>query len=623
MNQTWLKGHHIRRWRSEFGVSDEIEDHTDTILLNILNGLDTSSIGKDPILNPKTPSDQLVLLSHIWKNRTVQNEEAYLRVCLNELMVTNTQQIARVFGWMCRSRIPTLLMLVGQEEVTPPYYVRASLTPGGLSLPLNYYLYSTKLKDTEIWKAYVDYVTLCSVELGLPFLRYAIEAEESLAKQLDSPFTDIIKRSKGSNLVKWIPEFEWSAFMEGLNIDNGWQSRLWVLDSPERLNRVIDWICKADTQHVVAVFALHLITFAAPYLRPAIKDASLLFNKALRGVSVEIPRTQQYLSDMKAILPDALCQLYSDTQHDTAKVDDIRELVTMLKGAAIQTMESTRILSKRAKIAAKEKIHRMRFIIGKNSAEILLNAKYFTESLIHTIISIQGARSSTISELAGKPSHPDNEYPCFQANASYYSESNHIVMPWGILQWPFYSSGKLNQSPLGWNYGGIGATIAHEMIHGFDLEGSMYSPRGVYKETWTRKNRIAFKKRTRRVGVFFGKFKHYGLHLDTTKTVSEDWADFGGLTIALRGLKNVLDSEKCSPAVIKEAYRNFFISYAVSWRTLVRKEKMIYAIMTSVHAPAEDRVDRIVPQFQEWVDAFDVREDNALYIPRGDRLKFF
>lgn len=95
------------------------------------------------------------------------------------------------------------------------------------------------------------------------------------------------------------------------------------------------------------------------------------------------------------------------------------------------------------------------------------------------------------------------------------------------------------------------------------------------------------------------------------------------MTIALRGLKKVLDAEQANDAVRKEAYRNFFIAYAVSWRTLLKKEKMIYSLMTSVHAPAEDRVDRIVPQFQEWVDAFDIQKGDALYIPRGQRLKFF
>jgi len=220
----------------------------------------------------------------------------------------------------------------------------------------------------------------------------------------------------------------------------------------------------------------------------------------------------------------------------------------------------------------------------------------------------------------GHPAHSkDGIYPCFQVNASYFPETNHIVLPWGILQWPNYCK----NAPLGWNYGGLGATIGHEMTHAFDLEGSLYSPRGVFKETWTRKNRATFTKQTRKVERFFGKFKHYGKAVDGKRTLSENWADLGGLKIALNALKADLDSMKVSASIRKEAYRNFFLSYAVSWRTLVRKEKLLYAMMTSVHAPAEDRVDRIVPQFQEWIDSFDIQEGDRLFIPEGERLKFF
>ena len=391
----------------------------------------------------------------------------------------------------------------------------------------------------------------------------------------------------------------------------------WLLDSPEILKGILGWFCRANQEHVVAVLALHVITFAAPYLRPAIRDAaSLLFNKALRGVSVAPPRNQQYLSDMKTILPGALCQVYAN-RHDKATLNHVEDLVNNIKEAVTEIIEDNHILSKTSRSDTIEKIHRMRFSIGSSKVKVNENVKMYP-SLVHTIVSIQGDRSSRLRDLAGKPSQPDTEYPCFQANASYYSESNHIVMPWGILQWPFYCK----EAPLGWNYGGIGATIAHEMTHAFDLEGIEYSPRAVYKTWWTRKNRDTFKKRTRRVGNFFGKFKHYGIAIDSRKTASEDWADFGGLTIALRGLKKVLDSEMYLP-LRKEAYRNFFIAYAVSWRTLVQKEKMVYALMTSVHAPAEDRVDRIVPQFQEWVDAFDIQKHDALFIPQGERLKFF
>ena len=66
-----------------------------------------------------------------------------------------------------------------------------------------------------------------------------------------------------------------------------------------------------------------------------------------------------------------------------------------------------------------------------------------------------------------------------------------------------------------------------------------------------------------------------------------------------------------------------FIGYAVSWRDKMRKKKVIYNILKSVHSLPEDRVDLIVPHFQEWVEAFDIKESDPLFIPVGERLKFF
>ena len=606
VNQNWLKSSHIGSWRSEFGVSDEIEDLTNKELLKILDTLDFHTIKN---VFPKTPKDQLSLLSHIWKHSSVENEESYIKLILNELMRSNESR-ATIFGWMCRSRISTIVTLVPQEEKTSPYLVRTSLTPGSLTLPLKYYLDSS---HPEVWKAYTNYITICSVELGLPFLLYAIDGEKELAKHFDKS-SIASKRLKGRSLVRWIP-FLWTEFMNGLNIDDRWQNRTWLLDTPEILHAILNWTLGTE-QSITAVFALHIITFAAPYLRPTIQDAAnALFNKIL-GTST-MPLKHQFLNDMKHIAPEALCTIYAERQHDAAKVSSIQLIINQLKSAAVDIIDTTD-LSKRTMSSTREKIHRMKFQIGKTNVR-LVNAIYYPESLLHTIVSIQSARTSMIRTLTGKSSDTDSSYPCFQANASYYSESNRIIIPWGILQWPFYSSKLI--APLGWNYGGIGATIAHEMTHAFDLEGIHYSQRAIYKDLWTRKDRNTFRGRTRKLGKFFEKFKHYGIHLDGKKTLSEDWADFGGLTIALRGLKGLLEGR--SEAEQKEAYKNFFIAYAVSWRTLINKDKMLYALMTSVHAPAEDRVDRIVPQFQEWVDAFDIREDDALYIPRGQRLTFF
>lgn len=611
VNHSWLKSHHIRSWSSQFDTTTEIQDSIDTSLLTLI-----SKIQKDE------PTSNIGKLCTLWNTRSAAKEELYIKLCLNQVLSLNPVDIARFFGWMCRSSISTMVQLVKQEETVPPYFLRLSITPGRLTLPLKYYC-TPSLQKSDVWNAYVAYVNTCSVELGLPFLHHAIEAELELAKQLNIPYKNTLTNYTGRQLQRSAPDFEWQAFMEGLTIDK-WKSRIWVVDSPQLVQRIFHWICTTSLENVVAILALNTITFGAPYLRSAIHDATKkLFHTALKGITRESPEKHQFLEDLKSVLPEELSIMYAKTQYTDAKHANVTSLVEGLRAAAVEIMDETTALSKKAKSAAKEKIHRMRCTIGSVSGDTeiskALDIPYYKDSFLHTVILLQHARMNQLYSLTGKPSNTIHSYPCFIVNASYYMELNHIVIPWGILQWPFYCK----DAPLGWNHGGIGATIGHELTHGFDLEGSQYSPRAVFKKWWTRKDRQGFKRRTRKLGKFFSKFKHYGLHVDGMKTLSEDWADLGGMAIALRDLKTQIRSKGLNQADTKETYRQFFIAYAVSWRSLVRKKQMVFSIMTSVHAPAEDRVDRIVPQFQEWVDAFDVKETDRLYIPPAKRLRFF
>lgn len=616
VNETWLKTSHVPKWKASFGVSDEMTNQTNKELLQIIHSLEHLNSTN---LRPKTATQHLQLLGYIWKNKTIEKEEQYLQVCLHSLMAyKSSEDIGRFLGWLVRTSVPTILHIAPREEIEPPYLVRATLSTGSLLLPLKYYL-EPDLKKTDVWLAYEEFISICSIELGLPFLHKAIEAENKLAPILDKSFRHLAENKRGSTLNNWVPGFEWNAFMEGLDIDSRWDKRIWTINSSERFKDVLKWVCSTSEEFVISILSIHLVKVAAPYLRPSIRKAySKLYNVALRGVSEEPPYEQQMLSDIKDILPDALCNLYAKKHNDQRILSDVKTLVSDLRKSAIEVMSETEVFSRRTKAKVKEKLHRMWFELGKGKDTPLPNLTYTPDSLLHTIFSINSARVKNITSLTGKPADKiHSNYPCFQTNASYFEESNHIVIPWGILQWPFYDL----KAPLGWNHGGIGATICHEMTHGFDLEGSLYSPRAVYKEWWTRKNRQTFKKQTRKVSKFFSKFKHHGKKLDGEKTLSENWADLGGLKISLHGLNKILEGK--SEEEKKEAHRNFFISYAVSWREICRKKAMLYSILTSVHAPAEDRVDRIVPQFKEWVEAFNIKETDALFLPEGKRLEFF
>lgn len=618
VNKTWLDTHTIPESSSEYSITDAITDKTNKELLKILHSLPHL---RNTNLTPVTPNEHLQLIGYLWKNKSVKSEESYLQICLHELIsFKENADIARFIGWMACCSIPSLIKFSVNREYDPPFLIRATLSPGQLLLPIEYYL-SPHLKKTDVWKSYEQFISICSIELGLPFLHNAMDAEEEIAYILSKDFIHLSQSKSGKAWKSSMPEFEWPAFMSALSIDTAWEKRIWTITSTENIEGILRWFCSAHKERVLSILLIHLISFAAPYLRQSIKDAyNNLFNKSLLGIK-NIPNEEKImLKKIKTILPDALCNLYSKYHRDSKILTDVTELVSNLRKGAIQYMQNSSLFRKKTLVKIIEKLNRIRFIIGNSKDTPMPRVTYTPDSFIHTVCSINSARNRESMYLTGKTvDKVHSDYPCYITNASYFQESNDIFLPWGILEYPFYS----NIAPLGWNHGGIGATICHEITHAFDLEGSLFTPRGQFKEWWTRKNRSSFKRQTRKVSKFYEKFKHFGKKIDGKKTLSENWADLGGLKMSLYSLNHELSEKGASQDEIKEAHRNFFISYAASWRTLSRKKALLYSMRESVHALGEDRVDRIVPQFQEWVDAFDIKEGDPLYLEPGKRLKFF
>ena len=66
-------------------------------------------------------------------------------------------------------------------------------------------------------------------------------------------------------------------------------------------------------------------------------------------------------------------------------------------------------------------------------------------------------------------------------NAYYNPQMNDINFPAGVLQPPLYDP-KMDDAP---NYGNTGATIGHELTHGFDDEGRQFDAAGNLKDWWT------------------------------------------------------------------------------------------------------------------------------------------
>ena len=89
-----------------------------------------------------------------------------------------------------------------------------------------------------------------------------------------------------------------------------------------------------------------------------------------------------------------------------------------------------------------------------------------------------------LQRLNKKPDKSVWEMPGNLNNACYDPYKNDLTFPAGILQAPFYDAKQSRAA----NYGGIGATIGHEVSHAFDNNGAQFDEKGNMKNWWTKED---------------------------------------------------------------------------------------------------------------------------------------
>ena len=114
-------------------------------------------------------------------------------------------------------------------------------------------------------------------------------------------------------------------------------------------------------------------------------------------------------------------------------------------------------------------------------------------------------------------------------NAYYDPQMNNINFPAGVLQPPLYDP-KEDDAP---NYGDTGATIGHELTHGFDDEGRQFDGQGNLNDWWTPADAKGFEDH---INCLRDQFAGYiivdDIHINSKLTSGEDTADLGGTLLA-------------------------------------------------------------------------------------------
>ena len=137
----------------------------------------------------------------------------------------------------------------------------------------------------------------------------------------------------------------------------------------------------------------------------------------------------------------------------------------------------------------------------------------------------------------GKPLDRSEWYMTPQTVNAYYDPSmNSLNVPAGILQPPYFDMNWASAV----NYGATGATIGHEMTHGFDDEGAQFDGHGNLKNWWASADLAKFREATRCISAQYSRFTvGGGLHVQGDLVTGEAAADLGGLMLAWRALHSL------------------------------------------------------------------------------------
>ena len=595
VNCQWLEHAKIPPHENDYGVSEEVEECVDSISEKIL---ETTS---DPLL--KT-------LRHSCLTSSVQqNNVEHLKHILHTLDCIETKEnLARSFARLLKLNFSSFLSL--QYTIDEKGNTQLCLDGNTPSLPL--YFYDHRMDE------YKHFLEKLSKELNFPALEKVASLEKSMTLRLENLWKDDKTKTTGNGLVRKFPGFPWESFFLELGIDS-WKKTTFYYKNPgwfRYLSRTLnDLPLTSWKRYIARSYILGSIGFLPP---PFDQLEYEFFQKTEQGQKVKRPQKDLLLRIVNTYCVDHFSPFLWKKMGSKKLEKEITHFAKNLVKAAKQRLAHVDWMKQSTRVAAIEKVEKMTVDLVRPDrwASSMNSLEMDPHNLLKNIFTLAEENTKRMIERAGKP-YMYWEHGIQTVNAFYYAENNEMVIPMGTLLEPFFSV----QASAALNFGSIGSILGHEMCHGFDEDGKDYNPLGQKKEWWTVADKKAYNKKAKALVELFGKQKVCGLRVKGKRTLSENIADLGGLGIALDALKQHLEKHPEMDRI--EALREFFISFAQSWRTKYRNEKLKQSIQLDRHSPAFLRVNLIVSQFDEWYEAFGITHKSSMYIPPDKRIRIF
>lgn len=620
----WMKANPLKPEFSRFGTFDQLGENTREQVKSLVTGLDT----KNAVAG--SAAQQIGDLYAMGMDSIRLNEQGATPIMKDIEIINNTKREDIIDLMASMIGVDAFFGTGVDADMMNSNMNTMYWGQGGLGLgDRDYYLEDSENTNT-IREAYKTYIKTITGLIGYDevaqqrVVENVMRIETALAnaamsrEELRDPAASYNPMTL-EQIAKDYPNVDLKRYFAKQGIDS---IETVIIGQPKSLAAVNEILGNESEEALRDYVTAGYIASAANYLSDDFINANFELRKVISGVQQLQPRWKRALSVPNSLLGEALGQLYVEKYFPQSSKDKMLDLVNNLKVALGQHIDALTWMSDSTKAQAHEKLSTFTVKIGfpdkwRDYSDLTIDpSKSYWEN-------VQAAIKHNVDfSLAdyGKPVDKTRWYMPPQTVNAYYSPlSNEICFPAGILQAPFFDP----EADDALNYGAIGVVIGHEMTHGFDDQGRQFDKDGNLKNWWAEEDAVAF---NALADILVAQFDSVvvdeatNTHANGRFTLGENIADQGGLRVAMTAYKN---SQKDKPAEVIDGFtpeQRFFLAYANVWAGNIRNEEILSRTKTDPHSLGRWRVNATLRNIEEFFQAFDVKEGDAMYRPTEERV---
>jgi putative endopeptidase len=603
----WIKNNPIPPDQTSWSVYSKLEDDNKTLLRAILES-SARPEGRRDAVTQKIGDYYAACMDENAINAVAIKP---LQPLLDQIQQLRFKRdIANVIAVMVPG--DSLFRFRSDQDYKDSTQVIAEADQGGLGLPDRDYYLKTDAKSVELRKAYVAHLRKIFELLGDKSSTSATEAqtvmriETALAK---GSLTRVERRDPRKlyhkmtieQLVALSPSFQWKTYftkvglpsLESLNVE-----------TPEFFKTLTIELRDEPLASWKAYLRWHLINANAPFLSSEFVNADFdFYGKTLQGAQELEPRWKRCVGYTDNDLGEALGQAYVERTFSPDAKRRAQKMVMEIEEAMGRDIESLSWMTPATKEHALEKLHTVANKIGypdkwRDYTALTIVRNDEMGNVLH-------AREFEFQRQLAKIGKPVDRGEWLMTpptvNAYYDPQMNDINFPAGVLQPPLFDPNS-DAAP---NFGDTGATIGHELTHGFDDEGRQFDAHGNLRDWWTPEDAKAFEQRASCISDQYSQY----VILDDIKingklTLGEDVADLGGLILSYMAWQDDTKGQTLKPIEGFTPEQRFFIAYGQSWCSSTRDETKRLRATIDPHSPDKYRANGVVSNMPEFQEAF-------------------